>query len=176
MPMRSLPRALRRVLPVALLAAIMLPLCGAPAQACVGDCDGDGQVTVSELVSGVDIALGYLDLSACPAMDANGDGAVGISELIVAVDDALDGCPAAATPTATSTLSATATEASTATPTPPPTATPTPTETATPTLGAGAISVADARPRLVGLRPGDRVEFRQVVGHDTILTWQSGYL
>ncbi len=184
--MRSPPRVVScalpsRVLAVGLLAAILLLLCGAPAQACVGDCDGDGQVTVSELVSGVDIALGYLDLSACPAMDANGDGAVEISELIVAVDDALDGCPAAATATATSTLSATATEASTATPTPSPTwsvtltptATPTPTETATPTLGAGAISVADAVARDA---QGTAVRLGQTITTEGVVTVDAGAL
>jgi cysteine-rich repeat protein len=70
------------------------------AGACVGDCNGDGSVTVDELIVGVQIALGRADVQACAAVDADADGAVTIPELVTAVDDALDGC-AGPTPTAT---------------------------------------------------------------------------
>ncbi|MFN8640195.1 MAG: hypothetical protein U0802_00460 [Candidatus Binatia bacterium] len=60
---------------------------------CVGDCDGDGQVSVDELVRGVAIGLGSLPVSACPAMDRNGSDEVTIDELIAALNNALDGCP-----------------------------------------------------------------------------------
>ncbi len=60
--------------------------------ACGGDCDGDGRVSVQELILGVNIALGSAALDACPVFDQNGDGRVGVGELIAAVGNALDGC------------------------------------------------------------------------------------
>jgi hypothetical protein len=64
-----------------------------PAITCVGDCDGTGMVTIGELITGVNIALGTFPVTTCPAFDANGDGMVGINELITAVNNALSGCP-----------------------------------------------------------------------------------
>ncbi len=63
------------------------------ATSCRGDCNGDGMVSINELVTGVNIALGNSDVSSCPAFDANGDGEVTIDELIAAVNAALGGCP-----------------------------------------------------------------------------------
>lgn len=60
--------------------------------ACAGDCGGDGQVTVDELVQGVNIALDNTPLSQCPVFDSSGDGQVTINELISAVNSALNGC------------------------------------------------------------------------------------
>jgi hypothetical protein len=54
-----------------------------------GDCDGDGIVTINELILGVNIALGNLPVTACPAFDTNRDGQVSIDELIAAVNAAL---------------------------------------------------------------------------------------
>jgi hypothetical protein len=59
---------------------------------CSGDCDGDGVVRVAELIRGVRIALGLLDLSECGGLDVNGDSSVGIGELIRAVNSALGNC------------------------------------------------------------------------------------
>jgi len=116
----------------------------APAAAqlpCVGDCDGDGMVSISELIRGVNISLGSADLSTCPEFDSSGDGMVAINELIQAVNAALQGCvndqptatptgfvmptdtPSTEAPTATSTPEITDTEAPTETPVP---GTPTP--------------------------------------------------
>lgn len=67
--------------------------------ACPGDCNGDGMVTVAELISGVNAALD--GGPACPAFYLDGDVTVGMRELIAAVKAALSGCPAAPTPTAT---------------------------------------------------------------------------
>jgi hypothetical protein len=50
-------------------------------------------VAVSELVTGVNIALGTMPLSRCPVFDWDGDGAVTVSELVKAVRYALEGCP-----------------------------------------------------------------------------------
>jgi len=63
-----------------------------PVSACAGDCDGDDSVTINEVISGVNIALGGTALSACPAFDTNADGEVTIDELLVAVNNALNGC------------------------------------------------------------------------------------
>ncbi|MDX2167267.1 MAG: hypothetical protein SF182_09395 [Deltaproteobacteria bacterium] len=63
-----------------------------PAPSCTGDCNGDGEVTINELITGVNIALGSAPLSQCPAFDANGDDNVAINELIAAVGAALEGC------------------------------------------------------------------------------------
>ena len=56
--------------------------------ACPGDCDRDGEVTISEVLRGVALALGTTTLQ-CPAYGA---GPVTIDELITAVDRALSGC------------------------------------------------------------------------------------
>ena len=76
--------------------AILLPL---PVLACTSDCDDDGTVTVSELVVGVQIALGSLGPDRCTAADEDGDGQVLIAELVSGVEAALNGCGATATPT-----------------------------------------------------------------------------
>jgi hypothetical protein len=59
---------------------------------CAGDCDGNAEVTIDELIRGVNIALGSAALDTCRAFDKNGDQAVTIDELILAVNRALNGC------------------------------------------------------------------------------------
>ncbi len=75
---------------------------------CVGDCDGDGLVTINEIIVMVNIALGNLPVSACLAGDANNDLTIDVSEIILAVLNALNGCPQPA-PTCTPTPSPSAT-------------------------------------------------------------------
>ncbi len=58
---------------------------------CPGDCDGDGTVSIAELIRGVNLALGSTD-EACSAFDLDGNGSVAVNELIAAVRAALDGC------------------------------------------------------------------------------------
>ncbi|MEO8603122.1 MAG: hypothetical protein ABI629_11155 [bacterium] len=66
---------------------------GLPAPpSCPGDCNGDSEVAINELIVGVNIALGTSPLSTCPAFDSSGDGSVTINELIAAVNAALTGC------------------------------------------------------------------------------------
>jgi Tol biopolymer transport system component len=65
--------------------------------ACVGDCGGDGAVTVDELIAMVNIALGSAPIGRCIAGDSNHDATIGISEIIAAVNSALGGCPVAGT-------------------------------------------------------------------------------
>jgi hypothetical protein len=62
---------------------------GTAAGARAGDCDGDGRVTLAELVHGVAIALGDMPLDGCRAFDPDGDGRVGVDELVRAVRQAL---------------------------------------------------------------------------------------
>ena len=61
--------------------------------ACVGDCSGDGQVTVDELLTMVAMGLGNTPVVACEVADANHDGQVTINETLTAVNNALSGCP-----------------------------------------------------------------------------------
>jgi hypothetical protein len=58
---------------------------------CDGDCNGDGSVTINELISGVTIALGA-PVDRCRACDTNRDQAVTVNELVAAVGHALHGC------------------------------------------------------------------------------------
>ncbi len=69
------------------------------AQACTGDVDRNGRISVSELILGVNVALGHLPLEEALAFDSNGSGTVDISELVAAVGFALRDCPP--TPTRT---------------------------------------------------------------------------
>lgn len=77
---------------------------------CVGDCNGDAMVAVTELVVLVNISVDAAPVSACSPGDRNGDGGVTVDEIVAGVKNALAGCPAP-DPTATPV---------------PPTATPTP--------------------------------------------------
>jgi len=63
-----------------------------PVTACPGDCDGNGTVSIAELVRAVNIALQNDTVANCRAADVNGDGRVTINELIQAVNSALQGC------------------------------------------------------------------------------------
>jgi hypothetical protein len=67
---------------------------GTPKPTCVGDCDGSGEVTVDDLIKGVNIALGTASIDTCPVFDVNMNGEVEITELIVGVNNALTSCPA----------------------------------------------------------------------------------
>jgi hypothetical protein len=144
-------------------AAVLFAVAALPARAqvCTGDCNDNGQVAVNELVIGINIGLGLVGGTACPALEEE-DGTVPIDEMITAVDNALNGCPGAvpsATPTEVETEepTATPTEASgTATTTPEATATvpvggtetatPEATETTTPEATVTSTEVPSATP------------------------------
>jgi len=66
---------------------------GAPTNPCVGDCDGDEEVRVNEIITLVNIALGTTSIAECGSGDADGDGQIAIGEIIQAVNSALNGCP-----------------------------------------------------------------------------------
>jgi hypothetical protein len=67
------------------------PTLGSPA--CIGDCNGDGAVSVNELVIGVGIALEQRPVGDCLAIDKDGNQAADITELVVGVNNALNDCP-----------------------------------------------------------------------------------
>jgi hypothetical protein len=69
------------------------PTTAATPTECLGDCDGNGSVSISELVTMVNIALGNRPLADCLAGDRDGGGSITIAELIAAVNNALNGCP-----------------------------------------------------------------------------------
>ena len=114
-----------------LLAALLLALSAGPVRAqCAGDLNGDGVVTIDEILTMVRVALYGCPLPGavltCPA-DLNSDGVVTIDEILRALNAALNGCP----PSTATPLPSTATPTPTATertaPTPSPTATASPT-------------------------------------------------
>lgn len=111
-------RGARAVRSVALALGCIVGVASLSSAQCVGDCNGDGAVSINELITAVNIALGNRDLEDCPNADGNGNGGIGINELIQAVNNASKGCGPTPTPQATSTPTATATL-------PGPTATPT---------------------------------------------------
>jgi hypothetical protein len=73
------------VLPVTLV-------CGVARAVCVGDCNGDNDVTVDDLVTMVDIAMFTRPIEACPLADVDGNGGVTVDEIVAAVGNALVGC------------------------------------------------------------------------------------
>jgi hypothetical protein len=60
---------------------------------CIGDCDSDEQVEVSELVKGVNIALGGTPAIECDPLDDNASNTVVIAEVLDGVGNAMDRCP-----------------------------------------------------------------------------------
>jgi hypothetical protein len=77
-----------------LVLAGALALClTAPANGqCVGDCDDSGQVDITDLIRGVNIALGNAPLSQCPSFDCEHNEMVPINCLIQGVNNALSSC------------------------------------------------------------------------------------
>lgn len=75
---------------------------------CIGDCNGDGQVTVDEIITGVAIILGDAPPTACSAFDPCSGGSIGLHVdcLLAAIDNLLNGCPGP-TPTPPPTLTET---------------------------------------------------------------------
>ena len=59
---------------------------------CVGNCNGDSSVTVDELLTMVNIALGNANVSSCLAGDSNHDTQITVDEILTAVNNALNGC------------------------------------------------------------------------------------
>jgi hypothetical protein len=94
-------RGCRRLVAIlVLIAAAATADAPALAQACVGDCNGEGTVQVNELIVGVNILLDALPVADCPSLD-DGQGRVTVDRLVLAVTNALNGCGGTPTPTGT---------------------------------------------------------------------------
>lgn len=89
-------RTARRYCSAVLVMVVILVLaCRATAQYCIGDCDGDGRVTVNELITGVNVGLGVDELDACRSIDCNARFPgilIPINCMVAAVSNALEGC------------------------------------------------------------------------------------
>ena len=59
---------------------------------CTGDCNDDGTISVDEVLTAVNIALGNVAASACPLADINGDQQILVDELLAAINNLLNGC------------------------------------------------------------------------------------
>jgi photosystem II stability/assembly factor-like uncharacterized protein len=64
------------------------------AASCSGDCNGNGVVDVSELVTMIDVALGRQTIAVCSAGDAQHDGVIGVDDVVAAVRSLMIGCGA----------------------------------------------------------------------------------
>ncbi|MFN8643189.1 MAG: hypothetical protein U0802_16590 [Candidatus Binatia bacterium] len=58
----------------------------ARAQVCAGDCSGDGEVRVGDIVLAVNIVLGLAPVDACPSL---GTPPIGIAQVIASIANAL---------------------------------------------------------------------------------------
>ena len=105
---------------------------------CPGDVNGDGTVTIAEVITTVNAALTRCTVDPCPG-DLNGDHIVTIDEVIKVVGAALRGCA----PGGTVTHTPTPTNSPTTDATPTPSATETQTITPTPTLGGCPFTFLD---------------------------------
>ena len=59
---------------------------------CTGDCNDSATVTIDEIITMVDAALGSAPVSACTAGDADENGQITIDEIMTAMTKALSGC------------------------------------------------------------------------------------
>ncbi len=60
-------------------------------EVCGGDCSGDGEVTVDEILALVALSLGG-EVPACPAGDTDESGTITVDEIVSAVNHAIAGC------------------------------------------------------------------------------------
>ena len=60
---------------------------------CTGSCNGDNEVTINEVLTLVNIALGNVAVTDCEPGDSNHDGEITVNEILAAVNNALGGCP-----------------------------------------------------------------------------------
>jgi len=64
-----------------------------PTVVCIGDCDGSGTVTIDEIISLVNFALGNAPVLDCPAADTTQAGQTLVSQILAAVNNAFTSCP-----------------------------------------------------------------------------------
>lgn len=85
------PRRFRREVRAVGASPMAIAVAGVP-QLCDGDCDGDGQVLVDELILAVGLGLGTSPRWHCSAADTDDDGRVTVDEVLTATLRALRGC------------------------------------------------------------------------------------
>lgn len=74
-------------------AGILPPICGVlTTLPCAGDCDGNGNVEIDDLLDAVKVGLGERGVDSCLGGDVDRDGHIRIDELLRAVGTALRGC------------------------------------------------------------------------------------
>ena len=86
-------RSTRRAAAIAAVGFGLGMVAGTAQAACVGDCDANGEVTVTDLIKMVNISLETAPLTGCPVGDANNDGFITVNEIIAGVNNSLNGCP-----------------------------------------------------------------------------------
>ena len=59
---------------------------------CPGDCNDDGVVTIDELLTLVNVALGATDMCMCVRGNTDRDRVIAVDEIVRAVGHSLDGC------------------------------------------------------------------------------------
>lgn len=91
---RALRWALHRQAAALIAVGMLLGTRAVALEACTGDCDGDNRVTVNEIVTGVQIALGESAVDRCSAFACR-PGDVQVDCLLKGVTNALRGCPPA---------------------------------------------------------------------------------
>jgi hypothetical protein len=91
---------------------LLLASVGGSAARCIGDCDGDGRVSIYELIRGVPRPFqpNFPDPTVLACFGVEAGGTIAINILIQAVNNALNGCPPSPTPTETPTATVTFTE------------------------------------------------------------------
>jgi hypothetical protein len=75
------------------------PSCNFGQPECAGDCDSSGSIDVTDLLTGIGIALGEVDLTECPSFDRDGDEVVAVNEIVATLNTSFSGCPIASTVT-----------------------------------------------------------------------------
>ncbi len=84
---------MKKLVAVWVLAILLSLPSSSAATTCRGDCDGNGRVTVDELVYGVRTALSGAAIENCRNLDTGKrDGMVDIAEILAAIHDALVPC------------------------------------------------------------------------------------
>jgi len=68
------------------------PSATATAVPCSGDCNNSGDVTIDEILTLVNTALGNRPVTDCLTGDANGDHQITVDEILAGVNNALNGC------------------------------------------------------------------------------------
>lgn len=93
-PTRTLPASATPThpLPPSATASTTTATATATPKPCAGDCSGNKQVTVDEVLTMVNIALGNANVATCGSGDANHNGQITVDEIVTAVDHAINGC------------------------------------------------------------------------------------